>query len=345
MEKKRPKIARAIDVGYGNTKYVVAHPAKAEIQCAMFPSIAPQATSSDVGAGLMSKRNTVQVEVNGVMYEVGRDAELAKDATHGRVLDESYCTTPTHMALLRGAIAHMGVDHIDLLAVGLPFLTYAKNFKWVMENFAGKHVVPRAGRKETKTVTVDQVVVYPQMLGAWYDHALSSRLYDEMRTQTTLVVDPGYFTLDWLVTKGTKPIDSRSGSHPGSMSAAVGAVADSVSQAIGTKLIDHTPIDEALRLGKNPRFFGREFTDFSNHVKVGKEKARQFVSVLAASVGSGMDIDNIIVTGGGGQFFLDALKEKFPNEINVAKSPIYANVRGFQLGAEQMLRDRESRNV
>jgi hypothetical protein len=43
-----------------------------DIQCGLFPSLAPQAsTGPDLAAGLMQRRNTV-VEVEGVKYEVGR---------------------------------------------------------------------------------------------------------------------------------------------------------------------------------------------------------------------------------------------------------------------------------
>ena len=84
------QVARAIDVGYGNTKFVTLLQQES-IQCGMFPSIAPQAsTGPDLCGGLMQRRNTVIVEVDGVKYEVGKDARLAQDASHGRILDPDY---------------------------------------------------------------------------------------------------------------------------------------------------------------------------------------------------------------------------------------------------------------
>ena len=80
-------VVRAIDVGYGNTKFTTLVTGS-DIQCGLFPSLAPQAsTGPDLAAGLMQRRNTVVVEVEGVKYEVGKDARLAQDASHGRVLD------------------------------------------------------------------------------------------------------------------------------------------------------------------------------------------------------------------------------------------------------------------
>jgi plasmid segregation protein ParM len=103
-------IVRAIDVGYGNTKYTTLVTPD-NISCGIFPSLAPQAAGGpDLALGLMQGRNTVVVDVNGVNYEVGFDAELAQDTNHGRVLDPDYSMTDAHMALIRGALYYMAVE-------------------------------------------------------------------------------------------------------------------------------------------------------------------------------------------------------------------------------------------
>jgi len=87
-------IIRAIDVGYGNTKFTVLRQGPSEIHCGVFPSIAPQASSMpDLAGDLFQRRNTAIVEANGVRFEVGTDAMLAKDASYGRTLDDAFCTT------------------------------------------------------------------------------------------------------------------------------------------------------------------------------------------------------------------------------------------------------------
>lgn len=66
-------IVRAIDIGYGNTKFSTGHRPGEEITCKIFPSLAPQASSNgDLGAGTLSRRETVRILVNDVPYEVGR---------------------------------------------------------------------------------------------------------------------------------------------------------------------------------------------------------------------------------------------------------------------------------
>ncbi|KAA3652181.1 MAG: hypothetical protein DWQ11_12265 [Proteobacteria bacterium] len=99
---------------------MVFHERGQEVQCAVFPSIAPQASvGADLSGGVFQKRNTVTVDVNGVLYEVGRDAKLAQDASYGRVLDSKFSLSDVYMALVRGAISYMGVPHIDVLVLGL----------------------------------------------------------------------------------------------------------------------------------------------------------------------------------------------------------------------------------
>jgi len=71
-------------------------------------------------------------------------------------------------------------------------------------------------------------------------------------------------------------------------------------------------------------------------VDIGYGKARQFAQVLASKVGSGVDIQNIVLAGGGAEFFREVIAEKFPRHaIQTTDSPVFANVRGFQLAGAQ----------
>ena len=113
---------------------------------------------------------------------------------------------------------------------------------------------------------------------------------------------------------------------------------EEISPALGSPITDYSEIDNAIRESRNPFFFGHEFTDFPKYLAVGQEKARQFVQVLASKVGLGIDIQNIILAGGGAAFFRRVIEEKFPrHSIQIAGEPVYANVRGFQLAGTQFM--------
>ena len=335
---KQDKVVRALDVGYGNTKYVAFHSHGQEIQCALFPSVAPQASSGpDLSVGVLQRRNTVVIDVAGVKYEVGKDAKLAQSANFGRVLTEDYSLTDTYLALARGALFYMGLSKIDFLVVGLPVNTVEQFGAKVRARMIGEHILPSAeGDGESTTVVVDDVRVVPQPIGAFFDHSVRNNMYSRMKTQTNLLIDPGYYTLDWVVAHGIKPAGSRSGAHPGGMSAVLAAMGDAISKDLGVQLTDLSGIDEAIRLGTKPRFFGKEM-DISEYYKVGQAAAQQGISMLANKVGGGgVDIDNILLAGGGAEFYKPLIQEKFPrHEISIAKDPVFANVRGFQLAGQQ----------
>lgn len=335
---KQP-IVRAIDVGYGNTKYVSYVSAAAGVQCSVFPSITPQeGAGPDLAVGMLRKRNTVVVEVDGVRYEVGRDARLAQDASYGRTLDPSYSASPSYMALIRGALHYMGQTEIDLLVLGLPVNTFASHGKQLEARVKGTHRVPTIDGHSTVDVVVRRVSVVPQPIGGFFDYAIGNQLYERMKNQMNLLIDPGFYTLDWVVAQGAKMVSARSGAHAGGMSAILAAIADPVAKKLGTQSPDIGVIDEALASGSAPRFFGKPFP-LDEYIPYGKEKARQFVAVLANKVGNAMDIDNVVLVGGGATFFKDVLQRQFPHhEIVIAPDPIFANVRGFQIAGEQAAR-------
>jgi plasmid segregation protein ParM len=90
-----------------------------------------------------------------------------------------------------------------------------------------------------------------------------------------------------------------------------------------------------MRFGTNPRFFGREY-DLAKYLPLGKDRARQFMAVLANKVGPAADINNILLAGGGAEFFLDLVAEKFPkHNIQITPDPVYANVRASSLPARR----------
>lgn len=344
------KIVRAIDVGFGSTKFVALRQGAGEVHCGMFPSVAPQASAtSDLGSEVFQRRNTCVVEVNGVRFEVGKDALLALDASYNRTLDTGFAATDAYIALVRGAIYYMGVDHIDLLMVGLPVNNVEKMQKELEKRLIGPHKIPNprtpSGENGDRTVNVAQVKVLAQPAGAFFDYSVQNNRFQRMVNETNLIIDPGYFTLDWVVAKGTKVITARSDAVSGGMSAILATMAEAISKKIGTQLTDYTAIDDAIRAGKNPRFFGKEF-DIKPYLPLGLEKARQSMSALATKVGSSADIDNIIVAGGGAEYFKKLVEAKFANHtVQITHDPVFANVRGFQFAGEHWLRQQVSRQA
>ena len=70
------KVVRAVDVGYGNTKYVTGIEGNT-LRCAHFASTAPVCASHEAREALGGKRRTLGIGIGDFTYEVGPDAHLA----------------------------------------------------------------------------------------------------------------------------------------------------------------------------------------------------------------------------------------------------------------------------
>lgn len=329
---------RAIDVGFGNTKFVLGT-SNGEVQCTMFPSLTPLAAPNDHNGAILQRRNTVVIEVNGVRYEIGKDSVIAQGANPTRVLDPTFATSDAYIALVRGALYFMGASHIENLIVGLPVSTVRDLQEGLIKTLTGSHPVPSAGSNpEPRTVTIGRVFALAQPLGAFFDYAHRASSFNDMKSQMNLIVDPGFFTLDWLLCHGVKGLWQRSGAYNGGVSSILRAVLDEIGRGLKTQLTDITELDNAIREGRNPRYFGQE-VDISQYKQLILSKTREAVSSLSSTVGSGSDIDNIILAGGGAELYQQAIQEKFPHHrILLTRDPVYANVRGFQRAGESWLR-------
>lgn len=70
---------------------------------------------------MLPERETVLVDVNGVLHEVGKESGQAQRGHHARILDDKYAISDTYMALATGALSYMDIpgDEVEMLALGL----------------------------------------------------------------------------------------------------------------------------------------------------------------------------------------------------------------------------------
>lgn len=336
---------RSIDVGYGNTKFVVGEE-NGVPQCSLFPSLAPFAPARrrDFAADGMDARTTTIVNVAGEDYEVGIDADRALAGSNARTLDPCFATTDVYLALVRGAFHFMGATEIGLLNVGLPMSTIDTMAQPLQERLVGTHVLSNPKGPTKRVVNVHAVRVLPQPLGAFFDHMARTHQFDTMRNKRCLVVDPGYLTLDWLLCDGLKVMPKRSGAYDGGVSTLVADITDVMSDERG-RAVSPLAVERALRLNKSIMAFGEE-TPLSRFKVRLHAKTLEAVSAIQARVGNESDVDVILVGGGGASLYLDALREKFPlTPLELISEPIFANVRGFQISGEQYVRRRAATAV
>lgn len=308
---------RAIDIGHGRTKFTVDERGT----CREFPSLAPAADANHAGTSIHRARRTTVVHVEGDAFEVGPDSILFR--RHDSVLHDDYIETRQYRALLFGALQEMGVSAIDMLVTGLPVLQHAPKAKRLQEILRGVHSI-RPGI----CVEIRDVAVVVQPLGGFLAYCHERGTCVEREKLTCLVVDPGYVTVDWLVARGLSELPGRSGHIEGGVAEYLSRLQEHLNLELGTTLANLQAIDEGLRHG-GFRLNGKA-VDLESHRAPAQTVVDRAVDAIRNSIGSALDIDEILVVGGGGCYFLDRLKAAFPDRP-VHQNDLFANVRGFHL--------------
>ncbi|MGI9293972.1 MAG: PRTRC system protein D [Pseudomonadales bacterium] len=312
---------RAIDIGYGNTKFVTSA-LGTNIECDLLPSRAPLHARSRMGGdGAISGRRNILIDVNGRTYEVGPDTELFKGPP---ILHDDYTDTDEYLALYRAALARMRAPLINALVTGLPVSQLDKKKAGLQRRLSGKHLVS-GGRY----VNVETVHVFAQPLGGLVDHCLLQHggWNKELDESVNLLVDPGYYTLDWVVAQGLTEVPELSGSFPAGMSNLVYSVGERIAEATGKPFSQHSRLDQALRRG-SLQLRGQTI-DLSNYTNDLGYLWHDALTTMKNNVGT--DFDRVYLVGGGAQFLQNELQAVFPDHpISVASNSVFANVRGFQ---------------
>ena len=325
-------IVRAVDVGSGNTKFVIGATGS-EIRCASFPSVAYPSSADTSTQPAAERRKTVCIPVGPLFYEVGPDISLAADTFRAKQLHDEYTESPEYMALLRGALSMMKLPHIDLLVVGLPVALLALKKASLEKAMVGTHQLG-AGR----AITVHKALAVAQPQGALVHYAAEHDKLSSIGTEQSLVIDPGSRTFDWLVCRGMRLVQKQSHSINRGMSDVLRLMAAEISKDIGTPYRDVDAIDLALRTGKAPIIFQKPY-DMKRHLPLADSVAQQAVSTMRQWIETPESLQNIILVGGGAFLFKKAVKAAFPkHRIHEVKEPMFANVRGFQIAGQNYAR-------
>lgn len=318
-------VVRAIDVGYGNTKYTTGGERHA-VRCAHFPSQAFPSLLDQSRDALGGARKTVAIPLNGLFYEVGPEIALAGNPFRGSHGHDRYSETPEYLALMRGALRYMKVEQIDLLVVGLPVALFAPKRALLEKLAAGRHEVAPG-----RFVTVRKALVVAQPHGALVQFASQTERLAQVSQQLNLVIDAGYRTFDWLVAVGMRLVPAKSHSINRGMLDMVKAMCRRVSADLGVDYRDIDALDAALRSGKSP-LVGHEPYDLERLKPITAATARQAVSTMIEWLGDTREFDNIVLVGGAAGWFRSALKDAFPkHKVHEVCDPLYANVKGFHI--------------
>ena len=336
--------ARAVDVGYCNVKYTLgrAHEGNSQpVRTGLFPALAPRLAAARVASDPGSQKiDGCSVDVAGVEYFVGRDAQYNGSNLEPRTIAPEYCTTGKYLALLRGALNEMGeaagggcAFHIDDLVVGLPLTTFQQYRRQLAMRLEGEHEV-RTSAGFTRHFRVGRAHVIVQPFGALLNFGVARK--GEL-DGWTLVVDVGGGTLDWYVASRRKTNWARSGAYPKAMLACAYAIADRVNESWKDQINVVNRIDAAIRQDAQSFRVGGCTYELGAFRGVMDTVLEECAEKMFAKVGQGDDIDQVLLTGGGASVFHRYLAASRPELLRVMTldaDPVFSNVRGFHIYGE-----------
>lgn len=186
------KIVRAAEVGFGTVSFTVSGDDKPVIKT--FSSSVGRINESRIGQADMGigKRETVEVDIDGDIFEVGPDAYLSAQDSDD-VLSDHYVGSKQYKALLKGSLSLMHDRVIDLLVVGLPVNHWSKKNE-LIKLTEGVHDF-----KGGKQRIVKKTMVLPQPVAGLVSYATSlpkQEFEKNFKTANVVCVDAGYLTLD-----------------------------------------------------------------------------------------------------------------------------------------------------
>ncbi len=314
-----------IDIGYSNLKLAYGQQGS-EPKVLLRPAGAAPADRMGEKIGGDGEEDFLRVLVNDVPFVAGISPDRAE--LWSRELHENYPSTDSYRALFHAGLLLSEFDQIDLVVTGLPVNQYLNPElrERLSKQMQGEHqITPR------RKITVNKVKVVPQPVGGFVDYVWSLPDAAEIEDSRVLVVDPGFFSVDWvLIGNGELRRQSCGTSLEASsviLDEAARLIAEDFGGNVGRERLEHT-----LRNGlAHVRLFG-ERVEVAPFLKKAANKVGPIVTArLRESLRKeNASADMVLLVGGGAGFFENAVKEAFPQlKVLSPDSPVYANARGF----------------
>jgi plasmid segregation protein ParM len=320
-----------IDIGYSNLKVAYGSPDEGA-EVVLRPAGAAPADRFGSRFDGRAQDDFLHVLVDGEPFVAGVSSDRAE--MWERSLHADYSKTPSYKALMHAGMLLSGMSEIDVLVTGLPVSQFndpAKRAE-LEQKFAGEHkITPK------RSVKVNKVKVIAQPVGGLLDYINQQ---DEAETgfvidddARVLVVDPGFFSLDWvLVTNGQLQRQS-SGTSVKASSVLLEQVSRLIAQDHGGAPSTES-LENAIRAGKPSILVMGQRVEIQPYIDRASDA---MASVTADAIQKSLRIESVspdvvVMVGGGAQFFEKAVREAF-NKLKVVtpKDPVFSPARGFWL--------------
>jgi plasmid segregation protein ParM len=318
-----------LDLGHGFTKYAYRD-RSGRIQTGSFRSVASLHVDSVLATSMRRAQASASIKtvvVNGTKYDVDVDENSRVGKAFGeRNEGNDFASRPEYLAVAGAAFAHLGATRISRLAIGLPIGTFQRDAESVQKSFSG--MLNFGGH----SVFVERTLVVPQPVGSLL--TVVAKGDTSLVETTTCLIDIGHYTADWLVSQGFAIDYGRSGGRPGGASHIYRAMAEALSADLAEPFEGIDQIELTLR-NRTPLLAFGQAVDIECYLQRGKMHAVETARAVRAKVRSAEDL-TLVLTGGGGPLYRDALTTVFPkNRVVELEHGRFTNAIGFVLYAEQ----------
>lgn len=319
-----------LDIGYSNVKLAFVD-GSGHARTLLFPASSALA-SSQSKMSMLAQGSGYTVLVDGVSYVAGADPETLSE--FNRVVHEDYTGTQQYKSLFHAALLAVGVDRIEHLVTGLPVWQFEDDelTSRLCQQLEGTHqITPKVA------VTVDRVTVVPQPFGAFMDCVSRLQANDPVFESTVLVVDPGFYSVDWVVIDKGQFKRDRSDSDMRASSVVIDRICLLVRDEYGQTPVRER-IENALRQGKEEIVVGGSYRNIAPLIdQAKKEVSASIVDKIKEMLRDrSLSIDVVVMAGGGATLYGDAIKEAFPqSRFLQSDDPVLSNARGFLVAANR----------
>lgn len=320
-----------LDVGYSNLKLAYG-PADGAMKTIVRPAGAAPADRFGSRFDGRDQDDFLHVNVDGQPFIAGVSTDRAE--MWERSLHADYAKTESYKALFNAGLLLTEMKEIDLLVTGLPVSQFQdEDIRKDLENrFSGEHRVTAK-----RTVNVKKVRVVAQPIGGLLDYVNEvddgpeeERITDEHRI---LVVDPGFYSLDWVLVSNGQLQRQSSGTSIKASSVLLEQAGILIAEEYGSKPTVEA-LENAMRAGKQSILLMGQRIELAPYLTKASESLS---TVTATSIQKALRVENmspdvIVLVGGGSGFFHKTIQDAFPRlKVLTPKNPVLSNARGFWL--------------
>lgn len=314
-----------LDIGYSNVIGVFGDASETPTTI-VYPARAVPLSVLPGDAGL--REGEVVVDVDGTEWVAFAAPGRLQD---GRELHEDYSASPAYQALFKASLLHAAGegDVVDRLVTGLP-VHQARDTEYVqtlVKRMQGTHKIT-----PNRTITVHHVEVVAQPIGTLTDIYCNTEYADVLGESVTLALDPGFFSVDWVLFDHQELVETSSNSSVKAMSVILQKTCDEIARDHGGNP-GVEKVEHALQTGKNyVLLFGRKI-ELAPYLKRATD---QVVPGVIADIKQslrflkGRAVDCIVYGGGGASFFAPYAAAEYPDAMTIhPRDSVISNAYGF----------------